>query len=101
MIQYFPKPYEPFRGDINVKVDLSNYATKTDLKDATGIDTSNFALKSNLSSLKIEVDKLNIDKLAPFLVDLSKVSDKLVPKVNNIDTTGFVLKTKYDKINQT
>ena len=101
MIQYFPKPYEPFRGDINVKVDLSNYATKTDLKDATGIDTSNFALKSNLSSLKIEVDKLNIDKLAPFLVDLSKVSDKLVPKVNNIDTTGFILKTKYDKINQT
>ena len=45
MSQYFPKPYELFGGDINVKADLSNYATKTNLKDATGIDTSNFALK--------------------------------------------------------
>ena len=51
MSQYFPKPYEPFEGDINVKVDLSNYATKADLKHATGIDTSNFARKSNLASL--------------------------------------------------
>ena len=52
MSKYFPKPYEPFRGDIKVKVDLWNYATKVDLKDATGIETSNFALKSNLVSLK-------------------------------------------------
>ena len=85
--------------DINVKVDLSNYATKADLKDATGIDTSNFALKTNLASLKTEVDKLDIDKLVPVPVDLSKLSDvvdKLVAKVNNIDISGFVLKTKYD-----
>ena len=75
MSQYFPKPYEPFGGDINVKVDLSNYATKTDLKDATGTDTSNFALKLNLASLKAEVDKLDIDRLVPVLVNLSKVSD--------------------------
>ena len=54
MSQYFPKPYEPFGGDINVKVDLSNYATKTDLKEATGIYTSNFALKSNLASLNLK-----------------------------------------------
>ena len=74
MSQYFPKHYEPSGGDINVKVDLSNYAAKSDLKDATGIDTSNFALKSNLSSLKTEVDKLDIDKLVPVSVDLSKVS---------------------------
>ena len=74
MSQYFPKQYEPSGGDINVKVDLSNYAAKSDLKDATGIDTSNFALKSNLSSLKTEVDKLDIDKLVPVSVDLSKVS---------------------------
>ena len=75
MSQYFPKPYEPFGGDINVKVDLSNFATKTDLKDATGTDTSNFALKLNLASLKAEVDKLDIDRLVPVLVNLSKVSD--------------------------
>ena len=58
MSQYFPKPYEPFRGDISVKDDLSNYTTKTDLKDATGIDTSNFTLKSNLVSLETEVEKI-------------------------------------------
>ena len=109
MSQYFPKPYEPFGGDINVKFHLSNYATKADLKDATGINTSNVPLKSNLANLKPEVDKLDIEKLAPVPVDLSKISDvvkndvvkktlydKLVAKVKDIDTTGFVLKTKYD-----
>ena len=59
MSQYFPKPYEPFGGDIDVKVDLSNYATKADLKDISHIDISNFILKSNLASLKTEVDKLD------------------------------------------
>ena len=65
MSQYFPKPYEPFGGDINVKVDLSNYAIKTDLKNVAHVDISSFALKSNLASLKTEADKLDIDKLAP------------------------------------
>ena len=73
MSQYFPKPYKPFDGDINIKVDLSNYATKTDLKNVTHIDTSSFALKTNLASFKTEVDKLDIDKLVPVLVDLSKL----------------------------
>ena len=73
MSQYFPKPYEPFDGDINIKVGLSNYATKTDLKNVTHIDTSSFALKTNLASFKTEVDKLDIDKLMPVLVDLSKL----------------------------
>ena len=73
MSQYFPKPYEPFGGDINVKVDLSNYATKTDIKNISHVDTSSFALKSNLASLKTEVDKLDIDKLVPVPVDLSKL----------------------------
>ena len=58
--QYFPKPYKPFGGDINVKVDLSNYATKTDIKNISHVDTSSFALKSNLASLKTEVNKLDI-----------------------------------------
>ena len=71
----YPEPYEPFGGDINVTVDLSNYATKTDLKNVTHVDTSSFALKTNLANLKTEVDKLDIDKLIPVPVDLSKLSD--------------------------
>ena len=69
MSQYFPKPYEPFGRDINVKVDLSNYATKADIKNILHADTSSFALKTNLASLKTEVDKLDIDKLVSVLVD--------------------------------
>ena len=107
MSQYFPKPFRRFGENINVKVDLTNYATKADLKNVTHVGTSSFALKPNLASLKTEVDKLDIDKLAPVPVDLSKLSDvvkndvvkkdvydKLVAKVNNIDTNDFVLKTK-------
>ena len=103
MNQYFPKPYEPFGGDINVKIGISNYATKADIKNISHIDTSSFALKTNLANLKTEVDKLDIDKLVPVPVDLSKLSDvvkndvvkkdvynKLVAKVDNIDTSGFV-----------
>ena len=54
MSLYFPKPYELFGGDINVKVDLSNYATKTDIKNILHVNTPSFALKSNLACLKIE-----------------------------------------------
>ena len=110
MSQYFPKPYEPFGGDINVKVDLSNYATKTDLKNISHTDVSSYALKSNLASLKTEVDKLDIDKLRSVPIDLAKLSnvikndvvkkteyDKLVNKVNGIDNTNFVSRTKYEK----
>ena len=78
MSQYFPKPYEPFGGNINVRDDINyatNYATKTDIKNILNVDTSSFALKSNLASLKVEVDKLDIDKLVPVPVDLSKLSD--------------------------
>ena len=75
MSQYFPKPYESFGGDFHVRVDLSNYATKTDIKNIWHIDTSSFALKSNLASSKTEVDKLDINNLVPVLVDLSKLSN--------------------------
>ena len=109
MRQFFPKPYEPFGGDINVKVDLSNYATKTDLKHVSHVDVSSFPLKSNLASLKTEIDQ--IDKLKTVPVDLAKLSNvikndvakkteynKLVTKVDNIDTTNFVnKKNKYEK----
>ena len=71
MRQYFPKPYEQFGGDINVKVNLSNYATKSDIKNITHIDTSSFAL----ASLKNEVGKLDIDKLVPVPSDFSKLSN--------------------------
>ena len=109
MSEYFPKPYQPFGGNITVKVDLGNYATKLELKEAIGIGTSNFALKSNLVSLKSEIDKIDADKLKTVPVDLSKSSNvvnndvvkkamynKLVTKGNSIDTSGFVLKTKYN-----
>ena len=88
MSQDFPKPYEPFGGDINVKIDLSNYATKADVKNITHVDTSSFALITNLANLKTEVDKLNIDKLVPVSTDLSKLSALV--------KTEVVKKTKYD-----
>ena len=74
MSQYFPKPYKPFGGDINVKGYLSNYATNVDLKNATGIATSKLAAKSDLASLKAEVDKTGVDKLNTVTIDLRKSS---------------------------
>ena len=83
--------------------------TKDDIKNTAHVDTSNFALKTDLANLKTEVDTLDADKLKTVPVDLSKLSNviknkvikkteynKLVNKVNNIDTSGFLLKTKYD-----
>ena len=110
MSQYFSKPFNSHFGDsIKVKIDLSNYATKTDIKNILHVDTSSFALKTNFASLKTEVDKLDIDKFVPVAVDLSKLSNlvkndvvkrtvynKLVAKVDSVDTSDFVLKTKYN-----
>ena len=109
MSHYFPEPFNSYFDDsIKVKNDLSNYATKTDIKNISHVDTLSFPLKTNLANLKTEVDKLDIDKLVPAPTDLSKLSntvkndvvkktdyDKLVVKVNNIDTSDFVLKTNY------
>ena len=96
MSEYFPEP-KSLGGKVKVELDLSNYATKTDLKNATGVDRSSFAKKvdsaslksnvdkldidklknipTNLSNLKSKVDKLDVDKLVPVPVDLSKRSD--------------------------
>ena len=113
MSKYFPKSFISFGGNINVKVDLSNYSAKTDIKNISHVHTSRFALKTNLASLKTEVDKLEIEKLVLVPTDWSKLSNvvkndgvkktafhKLLAKVNaiplnNIDTNDFVLKTKY------
>ena len=75
--QYFTKPKEPFGGNINVKVDLSNYATKTGIKNIWHIDTLNFALKSNLGSFKTKVDKLDINKLKSLQNNLSNLKTKV------------------------
>ena len=106
--QYFPTP-SSHKEYIKVEIDLSHYATKKDINDITHVDTLNFALKTNLSSLKTEVDKLDVDKLTTVPVDLSKLSNvvkndvvkkvdchKLVTKVDNIDTSDFVLKTNFN-----
>ena len=87
MSQYFPKPNEPFCGDINVKVDLSNYATKPDVKNILHVDTSSFTLKTNLANLKTKVEKLDLNKLVPVPVDLNKLSD--VVKNDVIKKTNY------------
>ena len=70
MSQYFPKPFRNLGGNINVKVDISNYATKADIENISHLDTSSFAVKTNIAELKIEIDKLDIVKLVPVPVDL-------------------------------
>ena len=110
MSQYFPKTYEPFGRDINVKVDLSSYATKTDMKNILHIDTLSFALKSNLAILKTEVDELDINKLKNLpnnLSNLKSKTDKLdidelvrVPvdlsKLSNVVKNEVVKETEYN-----
>ena len=117
MSEYFPEP-KLSGGSVKVELDLSNYATKTDLKNATGIDTSSFAKKvdlanlksnvdkldidklknvpTNLSNLKSKVDKLDVDKLVPVPVDLSKLSDVVKNDVVKKDMLIWkILKIKY------
>ena len=88
--QYFPKPFKSFGGNINIKLNLANYATKTDLKNIAHVDTSSFALKTDLASIKTEIDNLDIDKLVPVPVNLKKLSNVVKNKV--------VKKSVYDNI---
>ena len=85
--KYFPKPYEPFPRDINVKVDLFNYATKANIKNITHVDTSGFALKTNLANLKNDVDKLDIDELK----NLPNNLRSLKTKVDKLDIDKLIL----------
>ena len=87
MNQYFP-PYTSFERNIQVELDLSSYATKTDLKNVTHVDVSSTASKTNLAGLKTEVDKLDIAKLTPVLDDLAKLSNAV---------KNDVKKTEYNK----
>ena len=89
-MEVFPKPYKPFSGDINIKVGLSNYATKSDIKNISLVDTSSFALKTNLVNLKAETDKLDIDKLVLVPLYLSKLSD--------VVKNDVVKKDMFDKL---
>ena len=104
MSKYLPKQYKPFGGNVKVEVGFSNYTTK-----ATRVGTSNLATNVNLPSVKADIEKIDLDKLKRLPVDLSKLSNlvnnehnkknfynKLVATVKVIDTSVFVLKTKYD-----
>ena len=75
MSKYFPKSFKRFGRNINVRVDLSNYATKTDIRNISHVDASSFALKINWANFKTKVDKSDINKLAPVPTDLSKLSN--------------------------
>ena len=109
MSRYFP-PYNNSSENITVELDLSNYATKTDLKNVTHVDVSGYALKSNLDALKTEIDKIDTDKLKTVPDDLAKLSNvvkndtvkkteftPLKNKVDGIDTNNFVSGTKFEK----
>ena len=85
MSEYFPEP-ESFRGRVKIELDLSNYATKTDLKNATGVDTSSVAKKVDLANLKSNVDKLDIDKLINIPTNLSYLKSK----VDKLDVDDLV-----------
>ena len=97
MIEYFPEP-KSSRERVKVELHLSNYATKADLKNATDVDPLIFAKKIDLASLKSNVDKLDVDKLVPVFVDLSKLSDVVKNDVVRNDVYNAQIKNIEDKM---
>ena len=108
MSNYFP-PYNNSSKNIKVELDLSNYATKDDVKNITHVDVSNYASKTNLAALKTEVDKIDTNKLKAVPNDLAKLSNvvkndvvkktdynTLKSKADDIDVSKYVGKTKYE-----
>ena len=87
MTTYYP-PYKSSSSNVKVELVLTNYATKTDLKNITHVDVSSFASKTNLAALKTEVDKIDVDKLKTTLTDLAKLS--------NVVKNDVVKKTDYN-----
>ena len=107
MSKYFP-PYRGTSNDIKVQLDLTNYATKDDVKNITHVDVSSYATKTNLAALKSEVHKIDTHKLKTVPNDLAKLSNvvkndvvkkttynALKNKVYAIDTSKFVSRTKF------
>ena len=81
-------PYKSSSNNIKVELDLTNYATKDDVKNITHVDVSSFASKTNLAALKTGVDKIDVDKLKTVPVDLAKLS--------NVVNNDIVKKTDYN-----
>ena len=97
MSTYYP-PYKSSSNNIKVELDLTNYATKTDLKNITHTDVSSFASKTNLSVLKSEVDKIDINKLKTAPDDLAKLSNVVkneVAKKTDFRADNYVMRTKF------
>ena len=90
MNEYFSPSRRRFRGDIKVKLDLSNYATKTDQKNVTHVDVSSFASKTNLASLKTAADKIDVKKLKTVPAGLDKLTNKV--------TNDLVEETDFNKL---
>ena len=97
MSQYFP-PYNNYSKNIKLELDLSNYATKDDVKNITHVDVSSYATKTNLAALKTEVDKIDTDKLKTVPDDLAKLTnfvkidkvEKKIPDVSGLATRSNV-----------
>ena len=87
MSTYYP-PYKSSGQNVKVELDLTNYATKTDLKNITHVDVSSYASKTNLAALKSEIDKTDVDKLKTTPTDLAKLS--------NVVKNDAVKKTDYN-----
>ena len=97
MSTYYP-PYKSSSNNIKVEVDLTNYATKADLKNITHTDVSSFASKTNLAALKTEVDKIHVDKLKTVPDDLAKLSNVVkneVVKKTDFGADDYVTRTKF------
>ena len=110
-MQIYYRPYKSSSNNVKVELDLTNYTTKTDLKNITHVDVSSFAIKTNLAALKSEVDKIDTDKLNTAPTDLAKLTNAIEndvvkktdysTKVTSIEahiaglTNSFVTRTKF------
>ena len=97
MSTYYP-PYRSSSNNVKLELDLTNYATKTDLKNITHVDVSSFASKTNLTALKTEVDKIDVDKLETVPDDLAKLSNVVKNEVvtkTDFSADNYVTKNKF------